>query len=204
MLFIAILFAVTFSELSGFNLECEFSDGPRFVGWDYTVNKRCEAKNLNIKSANQSITTINGQTADFYHTYNVKSFKVELQVMNYIPQGLSMFFPMLEELYISSSQLKSLTKMDLQPFKNLKVFLSEHNELEELSSDLFEFNDQIESLYFYDEKLRYIGDGILDSLNELGKVFFPNNICIDKYADSKSMIAEIKDEIKTKCAKPSK
>lgn len=78
-----------------------------------------------------------------------------------MPKGIGKFFPGISGLSISQSKLKVIDKDDLQPFDRLVVLYLGNNDLESLSSDLFDYNPLLRDLFVYN-KLKSIGSNIFN------------------------------------------
>lgn len=157
--------------------------------------------NVRIRAPNQTVTTINNQTSSFYRNKNVKFLIVQSQVVNFMPKGIATFFPMLEELEISGSKLKSIKQQDLKPFKSLRKVFFFDNDIEKLDSDLFQFNPEVRVIAFDDNELKFVGKNILKPLRKLVEASFRGrgNSCIFRFADTPSQISELIAELEENC-----
>lgn len=201
---VALIIAISVSELHGFDMTCKFSVGGGFSGWSYAANgNRCEATGLRVNNEGDTITSINGKTADFYADQHVKSFYADYQSMKFFPKGLATFFPELEEINVWSSDLETIKKSDLAPFKHLKALKLSANKIKEIDSDLLQENKELVGVSFYWNRLEFIGGGIIDNLEKLEGAWFMSNECIDSYSSpGQTTLSELIAEIKEKCAKP--
>lgn len=181
------------------DLECDFSN--------YTTANpglACAVNNLRVRAVNQTITSVNNQTASFYGNKHVKFLLIEAQLVNFMPKGIANFFPKLEELEISNSKLKSIKQEDLKSFKSLKKVFFFTNNLETLDSDLFQFNPELRVVAFDNNELKFVGKDILKPLKKLSEASFlgRGNSCVYKFAQTPSEISELIAEIEAKCQSP--
>jgi hypothetical protein len=85
----------------------------------------------------------------------------------------------IDKLYITYSNLAQVTANDLKAFTYLKVLVISHCELEELPGDLFKFTPDLEQLNFNNNKIKYIGEGILKPLRSFSFFGLAGNTNID-------------------------
>lgn len=127
----------------------------------------CTSKNLVITNPTQSVREVNGRPQSFYVSQNVRMINVTQQTVNYFPTGLEYFFPNLECIFVLRSNLKVITKYNLQPFALLKRLELYENELISLECDLFAYNPELQFINFNTNQISAIGDRILESLDKV-------------------------------------
>lgn len=178
------------------NLECKFN---LIFNADFVLENECVARNLNVTSRNETVTTINGHLASFFHDHNTTSLKVLHNTMHFIPQGIQTFFPDIERILIHRSELKSIEQADIKPFPKLIELNVWGNDIEKLDDDLFQFNPEIFTLDFSNNKLKVIGENVLTPLNKLDYACFRGNDCIFFTLWKRSLIEGFKAEVKANC-----
>ena len=166
-LVIVLLLQIAFVTC-GVNIQCAFGD--TWPGLTF-LEDNAKFQTLSSIIENETVTTINGQAANFYHSENVKMLDIDDQTVRYFPKGLEKIFPNLEGISIYNSKLKKISKSDLKPFPALRELCLHNNELETLDSDLFEFNPELRLIYLNSNKLKQIGANIFDSLTKLENVY---------------------------------
>lgn len=97
------------------------------------------------------------------------------------PRVIINHFHNLEKLTVFQSNLKSITKLELKEFKNLKIVNFGFNELVFVPGDLFQFNRHLEEIHFRNNKIKFIGAKLFDGLESLKFVDFRGNDKIDNY-----------------------
>lgn len=183
----------------GINLPCSFSS----ASWTYVGSGRyCQVNSLQVTTPNQTITSVNGNSSGVFP--DVKSLNFESTTINYIPKEITKFFPNLERIRIYNSNLKSIEMADLNPFSKLKELELNHNQLELLPSDLFEFNQQLRYINFDYNSLKLVGENLLTSLQNLDKAKFQGCNCISDYENSKSSIPTMIANLRSQCSSPEK
>jgi hypothetical protein len=122
------------------------------------------------------------------------------QIVHYVPKFTVKIRKRLHIIQIYGCGLKELTKEDLKQFPQLRHLFLDKNDLEWLKSDVFVFNPKLEEISFLDnEKLKFIGANLLDSLPKLWNADFRSAGCIHFFAGSPETLNNLKTELKTKC-----
>lgn len=185
-----VVIATTFA----IDLKCQFVD----EGWGSLEGLECKAVTWEITNQNEVVTSINGKK-DILS--NVVVLSVEDQTVNFLPKGLEKFFPNLKGIKMANTGLKSIKQENLKPFPKLSHLALFGGDLERLDNDLFEFNPQLQWLALDDNKLKFIGEDLLniDNLEKLKKVSLYNNQCISKKAWKRDDVEELVELIKANC-----
>lgn len=181
--------------MESFDLECDIRETD--FEWVGKV-KQCTAKNVDITTSNEEITSINGHT----EPTNIQILWISGQTVAYLPKGIDKFFPNLKGLVVASSNLKSLKQDDLKLLHQLGVVGFNGNDLESLEGDLFEFNPKLKLVNFASNKLRYVGENLLNNLKDLQVASFESNDCIKVNAPASSEIAALIEILKSECKFP--
>lgn len=187
------------THVYSFNLECDFEDDTWGVGFVEQA-KACAVKNLIITSPNQTVTTVNDRGAAFYENHDVRILKIKDQAVNFMPLGIDQFFPDLVVISITNCSLKAIEQADLKPFRDLQELYLHNNEIETISSDLFEFSRQLRFIHFSWNKIKFIGENVLKPLTKLRRADFYDNVCIATSSLTAPQMAKLLNEIKEKCS----
>lgn len=102
----------------------------------------------------------------------------DLKLENF-PRLLNYFFPNLNAVTITNCDLQSVVKSDLHGLKHLKQLSLNGNKISSLHNDLFEDTPNVEIISFYGNRLEFIGQHLLDSLDHLQSANFKMNDNID-------------------------
>jgi len=97
-----------------------------------------------------------------------------------VPSGLKKLFPNFNELTINGSDIETITKQDLDEYKNLKKFVCMDCKLEYLPGDLFQGTRSIEFIHFEKCNLKFIEPNLLDELYRLKHVKFCGDLNYSK------------------------
>ncbi|XP_070503055.1 uncharacterized protein [Chironomus tepperi] len=89
-------------------------------------------------------------------TTGIRVFYALSKIIRYIPKNLDQVFPDLTGFRLENTQLKMVTKEDLQPFPELTMFASVSNHIEFLDEDLFMYNEKLQYVSFRANKISFI------------------------------------------------
>ena len=154
----------------------------------------CEVASLYTTTPNRKITSVDGKNA----TNQYEGFYVKHQNVHYLPTEIGSFFLNVRSFTVVGSKLKEITKNDLKAFTNLKELKLAYNDLEKLDGDLFEHNRKLEYLNLDYNKLKHVGEELLQNLN-LAVTEFSNSGCINAYSYSTSTTSMIIQKLINQC-----
>ncbi|KAL7012114.1 hypothetical protein ACKWTF_014641 [Chironomus riparius] len=98
----------------------------------------------------------------------------------------------IKAIKVDDCKLKEITQADLKPFPKLVEISISSNALEVLEEGLFEFNPDLEYIYFYTNKIIHIEPNIFEHLSKLRYLYLGSNYCISKSAkNSKSLVKKL-------------
>lgn len=176
------------------DFQCKFEQ----VGWHFVPDvKNCYGRKVDIRVKNVEIETINGDNSTKDSV--VEGLWIENEIVQYFPKGIANFFPNLKAFGIQKSELKEITKFDLAPFPDLVRFMSVHNQLEFVESDLFMYNSKIKSVSLVDNKLFIIGHDVFLPTNQLIELQF-EVACLNRKCENGGRCLEnLKSDLKKNC-----
>lgn len=103
---------------------------------------------------------------------DVHGFWVERADCQYIPRMIDNFLPNLKAIRFEQTELKSISKFDIEPFPELTTFVLIRNKLTFLDGDLFEYNTKIKSFTLNETNILIINGAILMNLQHLSVIDF--------------------------------
>lgn len=180
----------------------------------YGSINECLVTNVSSLMPNETITSAKVHVVDYSTDYNdvdniesvtddrdkIASFYVyKSPDCHYIPRGIAENFKNLKVLIVAWSGLKVVRQSDIKPLTHLRKLNIDHNALEVLEKDLFNFNLNIESINLNVNRIKHVDATIFDLLTNLQEVFFDHNVCIQKIASTPSALGELKSELRVKC-----
>jgi len=174
-------------------LRCDYSLGSTY-GSDAS-KYFCDVKNLNITTRN---VKIDGLLINYTKGHVIRGLEIIHRTCHYFPKGIENVFGNLLIIEISNSNLKQITKSDLQPFTELIELDLKSNDLEVIEKDLFMYNKKLNEVWFDHNKLKHIDNMAFES-TQLKFAFFENNPCISMDADTEKQITTLKREIAQSC-----
>lgn len=143
----------------------------------------CKARNLNLTPKDFVVSKVSQKHLQGYSDKNVVGIEVINQNCPIIPPGLAKFYPSVEALNITRSNLERINSKDLKPFKMLYALTLNYNKLKILDKNLFEFSPRIDFVDFTGNQIKTIGENLLKPLKRLRAVYFRGNECVDLDCD---------------------
>jgi len=174
-----------FGSSQSVSFECEFYTGSwSTLGPIY----RCDVQNyVYITSPDAAqVASISGIHVTGYNNDNVEAFSVGLGQIHYFPRGLNKFFKNLKGIQIYNTGLKEIHQSDLKDFPKLTNIWLGLSDLEIIEENLFEFNPNLEFIYFGSNKISHIDPHVFDKLLKLNNLWLRFNTCINMYAEKNS------------------
>lgn len=192
-LFLIFLIALNYSNAVVF--DCTFvSSSWTIIGTRYT----CRANVTNSLNSNV-LEDVLGDHLVSRTNADVEVLDVNSQKLNYIPRNIASFFINLRGLQLFRTNLISISSDDLMQFPNLLSLMSWHNELFTLDGDLFEHTERLQFIRFFNNSITNVGYEFLDDLDDLQRVNFQSNFCIDFDADTPVRIQQLKLQLLLQC-----
>jgi hypothetical protein len=159
----------------------------------------CVVTTVNLEG-NETLTAVHGThlenktNADVRHIEG--SFKRNL---TFIPKGMENFFPNISALRFSYCNISRVNSDDLNAFDQLEWFAMEGNPIEHIPRNFFAENSKIRVVFLNSNKIKHVGTGLLDSLQDLNHASFAANTCINKWATSANQMPELIEVLRTNC-----
>ena len=208
---------------SGEQLRCsEFKDQSFYLVGTYYA---CAVTSLENRFKNKIITGYTGQHKPNLNSNDVKAIYIHDTNTKFIPANLGLLF-VLTAFYMERTQLWQIRANDFNDMNNLEVLSLYQNELTtlpldafsklgklriiilsenyigELPEGLFSNNRNLEQLYIYNSKIKFVGLTLFDGLKNLFKVDLNSNLCVSKLYEETAVIREIKYHISIYCRNP--
>lgn len=184
-----------FHTINCVNLECLYSDRN-----DYGY--KCDVSSLRIVSKDdREVLKVFGTHQPRRNDESVKFFDVIGKTVNFFPQNLHEFFPLLEILQIYGSNLREISGNDLRGFgESLKILWLSTNELEIIEQNLFENTKNLEWVDFSYNKIKHVDARSFEILSQLKSLAFDTNLCHSGNAvNDPTAVAPLVDKIEAKC-----
>ena len=180
-----------FTTVLSIDLTCLFRDY-KFYGWKSVYS--CETQGLNIKSANETIQNImssqdsqeSQEKFDFHEihyangtkfTYNyVLGLLINEEKCNYFPANVKDFFPHLELLQISHSQLNFIVKGNFNGLLKLEFVRIISNNIFNIPEDTFMGAENIVDLKMYSNNIRSVDENGFRGLVNLENLEISKNL----------------------------
>ncbi len=193
-----LIFLIFVASANSIEIECEFGTGSWWVIGDIYA---CGVFSLNFSDDPERVTKISGNheagktnedvgLVDFYNFY-----------LKIVPKKFSNFFPKLIALRFFSCPFEILPEDALEEYPNLEVFALHSSNLVRIPGNFFAPTPKIRLVSFsYNNKISHVGEGLLDSLEDLEEAHFRYNLCINKGALNSSQVPALIEALKLNCS----
>lgn len=193
-----LIVALCVSIVNAVSFQCEFTTATATtIGNVYT----CRPTVINA-DAGPVLDSVTGNHAIGKNNNNVDCLWVLNQVLKYVPQNIINFFPNIKVLAWYSSGLQSVSAADFQSFPNLLYFESMGNPIVTIDSDLFLYTPKVTYVGFNYNSLESVGADLLTGLNFLEVVYFEQNTCINRIAETRAAIDLLNKDLPFLCPPP--
>lgn len=176
-------------------IKCQYESVATFasvIGNHY----KCYTRKVVIKNPYEVVDSIEGTHEDGKSSDDVKSISIFQATCHYFPKGLEKIFKNIQDIKVYHSGLRTISRDDLQPFRDLKALSLENNELTSLDSNLFEFNTKLKQIKLSGNYLTMIAAGVFDSLKDLEELSISyDDEHITRKAYNRDGVEGIKQEI---------
>lgn len=116
------------------------------------------------------------------------------------PRGLENVFKNLKLIQISYNKLKEVCQFDLKPFPQLIHLELNSNKIQSLEDGIFDFNPDLEVVWFSGNEISHVGENVFKNLNKLSWIGFGNNKCIDMESRGDlTKVGKVIEALKIKC-----
>lgn len=109
---------------------------------------------------------------------NTVSIKINRKVCHYFPRGFHNYFVSIRAIFVHQSQLKVITKYDLEPFPQLLLLSLQSNQLTNILPKTFISNTGLKRIYLNDNRISEISVDIFDYFEDEVDLELMNNDCI--------------------------
>lgn len=196
MKLLIFLFA-TVSIASCITIECEFKND--FIH-DWGLRYSCRTKKYVVKGDERQIHNVTGDHLKTHANVNVTQYFARGLTIERFPKGLGNHFASLEVVRITLCNMRLMLKDDLENLENLKYLDLIGNKLEKLESNVFELTPNLKEVILNNNRIRFIGSKLVESLKNIELISFGGNVCVASQSRySKEQLERLKTEINLKC-----
>lgn len=194
-----LIFLAFFSTASSIIIECDFGNY-NFEHWPRRVYT-CEVSSYSDEG-NKIVTAINGKHNDGKTNSDVDGLFLVLgrKNLDYLPTGFENFFPNLNLIVIRFGKIEKLKGDELKNYQNLEFFGVWNTPLEFVGGKLYENNKKLKTIRLDSNKIKQVGSGLFNGLENLRNVFLSGNVCINENANGSTDIESLKENLKLKCS----
>lgn len=147
-----------------------------------------------------NVTNITGIHLEGKSNTDVIVFTSVRKKFEKFPRNLPQFFPNIDKIQISTSNIRTLTRDDLEAFGGkLKELYFVYNALEVIEGDLFEGTPNLEVVELSGNKITRVDPGAFSRLQKLSSLHFSFNPCYSSYANDRKAVIELVGKIVEAC-----
>jgi hypothetical protein len=116
-----------------------------------------------------------------------------------IPKGFLNYFPNFIGLFSWGCPISTLNGDELDEYPNLEFYSQEKSYLVRVPGNFFKSTPKMKVFNFYGKKIQNVGVNLFNHLIYLQQLYFDENTCINKDADSASEVPALIEELIQKC-----
>lgn len=150
-------------------------------------------------TASKALESVTGDHDTGKSNDDVEYLTIKDQYMTFFPEGLLVFFKILQAMSVYNTQLLSLGAKDLQPIPGLLHLAVQRNNLTSIDADLFSFTPLVRLFAADANQIEHIGHNLIANTNELAYLFFGNNVCINQNAQGRSEVLALAPTLSVLC-----
>lgn len=197
-----LLLLILLSSAKGISITCSFDEG---VNWDIIGQLyNCRVIALNLSNNSTHITEVNGTHISGKSNLDVGMILFESEFcpqfnLRAIPKGFLNFFPNFIAIFFSACSIDFLNGDELAEYPNLVRYQHLESNLNRVPLNFFASTPNMTYIDFYANGIMHVGEGLLDNLSKLYRVYFEAEACIDKIAYNPSEIPSLIEALKVNC-----
>jgi hypothetical protein len=196
------LFLFLISSASGIYINCLFHHGG-----DWSVTGKVYTCYVISAVFSDNSTHITGNLGTHLSGYSSNDVKIIAfgfiencpENLQKIPKGFLNYFPNFIGLFSWGCPISTLNGDELDEYPNLEFYSQEKSNLVRVPGNFFKSTPNMKVINFYGNKIQNVGANLLNHLKYLQQLYFDENICINKDADSASEVPALIEELRQKC-----
>lgn len=145
------------------------------------------------------LTNVTGDHMDGRSDDDVKLLLVSDRYLIRLPINIEKFFPNLIGIRWYGGAIMTLNEEDLRPFPNMRGLDFGRNQIVTLDGNLLRNSLDLQWIFLDSNLIEQVGADLLYGLNDLGRVDFRFNPCIDMNANSQAAIEELNRLLPINC-----
>ena len=119
--------------------------------------------------------------------------------MNFIPQGITKFFPNLKEITLNLCPVETLDGEQLRGYPKLEFLSIVRSNVSRVPENFIRYASGLRMLSLGSNQIAHVEEGFLRDLPRLEKVGFANNTCIDQEALNSEEMVDLIDNLRKNC-----
>lgn len=172
LIFLLAIFSSTFA----ISFNCTFSVYSHvIVGERYT----CTAILSNYEDG-PDLTEVTGSHLPLRNNSHVIGVTINSHLaLNFIPQQMHTFFPVIGVLNIYNGNLTVIGENDLKDYINLEFLSLQGNKIVRIPGNFFANAPRMRYMNFNSNRIQHVGENLIEPLFALSQAHFSSNICVN-------------------------
>lgn len=175
-----LIFLSAISLSYGSSIDCFYSNESNWVNLGDTYT--CFGVLTNYNNTALDLVTGTHQPGNGYLDVEMVYIANDTQ-LTFIPD-VTYYFENIKALYLSSCNIRDLKGNELDNYQNLTWISLSRNKIEYIPSDFFRGTPYMATIFMYENRIKYVGIGLLSSLSYLTSANFNDNACISRAAST--------------------
>lgn len=188
------LIFLVIAKVSGIFIKCEFKI-INFYGPLYT----CNINSIEFADNSTHITGYSGIHLEGYSSEDVGMIYASSLNITKLPKGFLKFFPNFISFYIIYSEIDVFNGDELVEYPNLEYWEFKASNLERIPGNFFSSTPKIKFIDFSTNKIKHVGESLLNNLNILQQFYFFNNVCASLQASNPSQFPALIEALRVQC-----
>lgn len=113
---------------------------------------------------------------------DVNGILFKSQHMPLFPRRIEKSFPNIQVITVFNTTLREISRDDIRPFADLRDLDLTSNNIQSITSDLFEDNNKVRSVTLHFNPLKHVGHQAFEKLPELRILHLRNTTCQNRFA----------------------
>jgi hypothetical protein len=195
-----LIFLLLISTSSGILITCRFHWNATWSVIGQVYN--CEVISEDFSDNSTHVTGVNGTHMSGRSNADVKMIWFSANPssnLKVIPKGFLNFFPNFIAFNFNTRQIDFLKGDELEEYPSLQYYLQYNSNLTRVPGNFFASTKNMSYVHLSNNKIQNVGEGLLDNLKNLQKVYFKYNTCISKEALGSTQIPALIEDLRVNC-----
>lgn len=150
----------------------------------------CQAQVIFVGDS-RAVTEVSHNHLAGKNNSDVTQLHIINQVVGFIPNNVSEFFPNLDYFDVFNTAVAEITRDSLKGLHRLRIFYADWNRIKSIGSDLFADNLELQEISFYSNPIKHVAHRVFDHLTQLKHLNFAHTACINSDASGRTATVQL-------------